>query len=78
MGAAGGMQWLWKRETLSQVEMEQDEYPLFHAGGSRAVAWALMRNHLTDCAAQAIRTGSVEERETMYNELLGMIYKNAR
>ena len=44
----------------------------------RAVARALMRNHLTHCAAQAIRTGSVEEREAMYDELLGMIYKNAR
>jgi DNA-binding FrmR family transcriptional regulator len=44
----------------------------------RAVARALMRNHLTHCAAHAIRTGSVEERQAMYDELLGMIYKNAR
>src|SRR3979490_624790 len=44
----------------------------------RAVARALMRNHLTPCAAQAIRTGSAEERQAMYDELLGMIYKNAR
>jgi DNA-binding FrmR family transcriptional regulator len=44
----------------------------------RAVARALMRNHLTHCAAHAIRTGSAEERGAMYDELLGMIYKNAR
>src|SRR5260370_17826647 len=43
----------------------------------RAVARALMRNHLTHCAAQAIRMGSAEERQAMYDELLGMIYKNA-
>jgi CsoR family transcriptional regulator, copper-sensing transcriptional repressor len=44
----------------------------------RAVARALMRNHLTHCAAHAIRTGSEEERQGMYDELLEMIYKNAR
>ena len=44
----------------------------------KAVARALMRNHLTHCADHAIRTGSAEERESMYDELLGMIYKNAR
>ncbi len=44
----------------------------------KAVTRALMRNHLTHCADHAIRTGSTEERESMYDELLGMIYKNAR
>ncbi len=44
----------------------------------RAVARALMRNHLSNCAAHAIRTGSEEERQGMYDELLQMIYKNAR
>jgi CsoR family transcriptional regulator, copper-sensing transcriptional repressor len=44
----------------------------------RAVARALMRNHLAHCAVHAIRTGSTEERQAMYDELLGMIYKNAR
>src|SRR6201996_8304498 len=44
----------------------------------RAVARALMRNHLSHCAAHAIRTGSTEERQAMYDELLEMIYKNAR
>jgi DNA-binding FrmR family transcriptional regulator len=44
----------------------------------RAVARALMRNHLSHCATQAIRTGSPDERQAMYDELLEMIYKNAR
>jgi DNA-binding FrmR family transcriptional regulator len=44
----------------------------------RAVARALMRNHLSHCATQTIRTGSPDERQAMYDELLEMIYKNAR
>jgi DNA-binding FrmR family transcriptional regulator len=44
----------------------------------RSVARALMRNHLSHCATQAIRSGSVEERQAMYDELLELIYKNAR
>jgi CsoR family transcriptional regulator, copper-sensing transcriptional repressor len=44
----------------------------------RSVARALMSNHLTHCATQAIRTGSLEEKQAMYNELLDLIYKNAR
>ena len=44
----------------------------------RSVARALMSNHLSHCATQAIRTGSAEERQTMYDELLELIYKNAR
>ena len=44
----------------------------------RAVARGLMRNHLTHCATHAIRVGSEEERNAMYNELLEIIYKNAR
>ena len=57
-------------DILTQVSSAQEAL--------RAVARALMRNHLTHCAAQAIRTGSDEERQAMYDELLGMIYKNAR
>jgi DNA-binding FrmR family transcriptional regulator len=57
-------------DILTQVSSAQEAL--------RAVARALMRNHLTHCAAQAIRTGSAEEKEAMYDELLGMIYKNAR
>ena len=44
----------------------------------RAVARALMRNHLAHCATHAIQSGSAEDRQAMYDELLGMIYKNAR
>lgn len=44
----------------------------------RAVARALMRNHLAHCATHAIRTGSDQERHAMYDELLDIIYKNAR
>jgi len=44
----------------------------------RAVARALMRNHLAHCASHAIRTGSEEQKQAMYDELLEMIYKNAR
>lgn len=44
----------------------------------RAVARSLMRNHLAHCATHAIKSGSEEEKEAMYDELLDMIYKNAR
>jgi CsoR family transcriptional regulator, copper-sensing transcriptional repressor len=37
----------------------------------------LMRNHLRHCAAAAIRTGE-ESAETMYDELLDMMYKHSR
>jgi CsoR family transcriptional regulator, copper-sensing transcriptional repressor len=57
-------------DILTQVSSTQEAL--------RAVARALMRNHLAHCAAHAIRTGSTEERQIMYDELLGMIYKNAR
>jgi DNA-binding FrmR family transcriptional regulator len=57
-------------DILTQVSSAQEAL--------RAVARALMRNHLTHCATQAIRSGSTEERQAMYDELLEMIYKNAR
>jgi CsoR family transcriptional regulator, copper-sensing transcriptional repressor len=44
----------------------------------RAVARSLMRNHLAHCATDAIRSGTEEQRRAMYDELLEMIYKNAR
>ena len=44
----------------------------------RAVGRALMRNHLRHCATQAISTGSPEEAEAMYDELLDLIYKHSR
>jgi DNA-binding FrmR family transcriptional regulator len=57
-------------DILTQVSSAQEAL--------RAVARGLMRNHLAHCAAHAIRTGSAEERQAMYDELLEMIYKNAR
>ncbi|HWZ52583.1 MAG TPA: metal-sensitive transcriptional regulator [Granulicella sp.] len=57
-------------DILTQVSSAQEAL--------RAVARALMRNHLSHCATHAIRSGSAEEREAMYDELLEIIYKNAR
>jgi CsoR family transcriptional regulator, copper-sensing transcriptional repressor len=57
-------------DILTQVSSAQEAL--------RAVARALMRNHLSHCATHAITTGSAQEREAMYDELLDIIYKNAR
>jgi CsoR family transcriptional regulator, copper-sensing transcriptional repressor len=43
----------------------------------RAVGRELMRNHLKHCAATAIRAGD-DHAETMYDELIEMMYRNAR
>jgi CsoR family transcriptional regulator, copper-sensing transcriptional repressor len=57
-------------DILTQVSSAQEAL--------RAVARALMRNHLAHCATHAIQSGSDDEREAMYDELLDIIYKNAR
>jgi CsoR family transcriptional regulator, copper-sensing transcriptional repressor len=57
-------------DILTQVSSTQEAL--------RAVARALMSNHLAHCATHAMRSGSAEERQAMYDELLGTIYKNAR
>lgn len=44
----------------------------------RSVGRELMRNHLAHCATRAISTGTAEEKQAMYGELLDLIYKNAR
>jgi DNA-binding FrmR family transcriptional regulator len=44
----------------------------------RSVGRELMRNHLRHCATEAIRKGSPEEAETVYDELLEILYKNTR
>ncbi|HEX5425141.1 MAG TPA: metal-sensitive transcriptional regulator [Candidatus Acidoferrales bacterium] len=44
----------------------------------RAVGRALMRNHLRHCATQAIRKGTKAQTESMYDELLSLIYTHAR
>ena len=43
----------------------------------RAVGRELMRNHLRHCASVAIRTGD-EEAESMYDELVDLMFKHAR
>jgi DNA-binding FrmR family transcriptional regulator len=44
----------------------------------RAVARSLMRNHLSHCMTHAIKSGTNQEKEAMYDEVLDMVYKNAR
>ena len=44
----------------------------------RTVGRALMRNHLTHCATQALTKGSPAEADAMYDELLDLIYKHSR
>src|ERR1700752_3348603 len=57
-------------DILMQVSSDQEAL--------RAVARSLMSNYLDHFPSHAIRTGSEEEKEAMYDELLEMIYKNAR
>lgn len=44
----------------------------------RGVARNLMKNHLHHCAAKALRSGSEQEADAMYSELLDLIYKHLR
>ena len=44
----------------------------------RGMARNLMRNHLHHCAAKALRSGKKQEAETMYDELLELIYAHLR
>src|SRR5579859_2938159 len=44
----------------------------------RGVGRLLMRNHLQHCATQAIRKGTRDEAEAMYDELLELVYKHLR
>src|SRR5262249_34726673 len=39
----------------------------------RGVARNLMKNHMRHCAAKAIESGKVGEKEAMYEELLGLM-----
>jgi DNA-binding FrmR family transcriptional regulator len=43
----------------------------------RSVGRELMRNHLKHCATSAIRTGGTEA-DSMYDELVDMLYKHSR
>jgi DNA-binding FrmR family transcriptional regulator len=44
----------------------------------RGASRALLHNHLRHCATDAIRSGDEEKAEAMYQELLELIYRNAR
>ena len=44
----------------------------------RAVGRTLLRNHLRHCAAKAIRRGSEQEAEAMYDELLKLVDRHVR
>lgn len=44
----------------------------------RSVGRELVRNHLKHCAATAIRGDNIQESETMYDEIVDMMYKHVR
>ena len=44
----------------------------------RGVARNLMKNHLHHCAAKALQSGKKKEAESMYDELLELIYTHLR
>jgi len=44
----------------------------------RGVGRALLHSHLKHCATEAIRSGDPDKAETMYDELMELMYKNAR
>jgi DNA-binding FrmR family transcriptional regulator len=44
----------------------------------RSVGRALMRNHLQHCTTKAIREGSPEKAQEVYDELLETIYRHLR
>src|ERR671915_1806304 len=44
----------------------------------RGVGRTLLHNHLKHCVAEAIRTGEPEQADAMYEELMELMYKNAR
>jgi CsoR family transcriptional regulator, copper-sensing transcriptional repressor len=44
----------------------------------RGASRALMHNHLRHCATEAIRSGDDGKAEAMYQELLELLYRNAR
>ena len=44
----------------------------------RGVGRALLHNHLKHCASEAIRSGDPAKADAMYDELMELMYKNAR
>lgn len=44
----------------------------------RGTGRALLHNHLKYCATEAIRSGDPEKADAMYDELMELMYRNAR
>ena len=44
----------------------------------RSVGRSLLLNHLKHCVAETIRTNDPDQAEEMYEELMELMYKNAR
>jgi DNA-binding FrmR family transcriptional regulator len=44
----------------------------------RGVGRGLLHNHLKHCVTEAIRSGDPEQADAMYDELMELMYKNAR
>jgi DNA-binding FrmR family transcriptional regulator len=44
----------------------------------RGVGRGLLHNHLKHCVTEAIRAGDPEQADAMYEELMELMYKNAR
>ena len=44
----------------------------------RGTGRALMHNHLKHCATEAIRSGTPEQADAMYEELVELMYRSAR
>jgi DNA-binding FrmR family transcriptional regulator len=44
----------------------------------RGAGRALLHNHLKHCATEAIRSGDPAKAEAMYDELMELMYRNAR
>ncbi|HEX5387179.1 MAG TPA: metal-sensitive transcriptional regulator [Gemmatimonadales bacterium] len=57
-------------DVLTQVSSVQEAL--------RGAGRALLHNHLRHCASTAIRSGEPERAEAMYEELLDLVYRNAR
>jgi len=57
-------------DTLVQISAIQESL--------RAVAEVLLRNHLQNCAADAIRSTDKDRRERMYDELSELFFKHVR
>jgi DNA-binding FrmR family transcriptional regulator len=44
----------------------------------RGVGKNLLQNHLRHCVTEAVRSGNPDQAETVYDELMELMYRNAR